>query len=99
MSPDLNPLVSMDALLQERSVSRAARRLCLSRPGLSAALTRLRRHYSDDLLVRVGPTNATPPMPGCVAWPHGPSGLLRDPPGPNRGRNTDGTLAFHSFRP
>ncbi|MGW4026625.1 LysR family transcriptional regulator, partial [Streptomyces sp. NPDC005009] len=37
MSPDLNLLVSMDALLQERSVTRAAQRLGLSQPSLSAA--------------------------------------------------------------
>jgi DNA-binding transcriptional LysR family regulator len=51
---DLNLLVSLDALLQERSVSRAAVRLGLSQPSLSAALARLRRHFGDDLLARVG---------------------------------------------
>ena len=51
---DLNLLVSLDALLQERSVSRAALRLGLSQPSLSAALARLRRHFRDDLLDRVG---------------------------------------------
>src|SRR5215470_13569291 len=51
---DLNLLVSLDALLAERSVSRAALRLGLSQPSLSAALARLRRHFRDDLLVRVG---------------------------------------------
>ncbi len=51
---DLNLLVSLDALLQERSVSRAAARLGLSQPSLSASLARLRRHFRDDLLTRVG---------------------------------------------
>src|SRR5205814_427143 len=51
---DLNLLVSLDALLQERSVSRAAVRLGLSQPSLSASLARLRRHFGDDLLDRVG---------------------------------------------
>src|SRR5271166_904634 len=51
---DLNLLVSLDALLQERSVSRAAARLGLSQPSLSASLARLRRHFRDDLLDRVG---------------------------------------------
>src|ERR1051326_7662721 len=51
---DLNLLVSLDALLQERSVSRAAIRLGLSQPALSASLARLRRHFGDDLLARVG---------------------------------------------
>lgn len=51
---DLNLLVSLDALLQERSVTRAAQRLGLSQPSLSASLARLRRHFGDELLTRVG---------------------------------------------
>ncbi|GGM94814.1 LysR family transcriptional regulator [Lentzea pudingi] len=51
---DLNLLVALDALLQERSVTRAAARLGLTQPTLSASLARLRRHFRDDLLVRVG---------------------------------------------
>lgn len=51
---DLNLLTSLDALLTERSVSRAAQRLQLSQPSLSAALARLRTHYNDPLLVRRG---------------------------------------------
>lgn len=51
---DLNLLVSLDALLQERSVSRAAARLGLSQPALSASLARLRRHFGDELLARTG---------------------------------------------
>ena len=52
--PDLSLLPALDALLHERSVSKAAQRLGLSQPSLSAALARLRRHYDDRLLVRVG---------------------------------------------
>jgi DNA-binding transcriptional LysR family regulator len=51
---DLNLLVSLHILLEERSVSRAARRLELSQPALSAALAKLRVIFGDDLLVRVG---------------------------------------------
>jgi DNA-binding transcriptional LysR family regulator len=51
---DLNLLVSLDALLRERSVTRAAAGLGLSQPTLSTALSRLRRHFDDELLVRVG---------------------------------------------
>lgn len=51
---DLNLLVSLEALLQERSVTHAATSLGLSQPALSAALARLRRHFRDDLLTRVG---------------------------------------------
>ena len=53
-SLDLNLLVSLDALLQERSVTRAAARMGLSQPALSASLARLRRHFGDELLSRVG---------------------------------------------
>ena len=51
---DLNLLVSLDALLQHKSVTKAAQQLGLSQPALSAALSRLRRHFNDDLLYRVG---------------------------------------------
>ncbi|UUU36610.1 LysR family transcriptional regulator [Streptomyces sp. CA-210063] len=59
---DLNLLVPLDALLQERSVTRAAQRLGLSQPTVSAALARLRRHFGDDLLTRVGNTYELTPL-------------------------------------
>lgn len=51
---DLNLLVSLDALLTERSVTRAAERLRLSQPALSASLARLRTHFNDPILARRG---------------------------------------------
>lgn len=51
---DLNLLVALDALLTERSVTRAAERLQLSQPALSAALARLRNHFGDPILARRG---------------------------------------------
>jgi DNA-binding transcriptional LysR family regulator len=51
---DLNLLVSLDALLHQRSVTRAAGQLGLSQPALSASLAKLRRHFGDELLTRVG---------------------------------------------
>jgi LysR family nod box-dependent transcriptional activator len=51
---DLNLLVSLDALLTERSVTRAAERLRLSQPALSASLSRLRIHFGDPILARRG---------------------------------------------
>jgi DNA-binding transcriptional LysR family regulator len=51
---DLNLLVALDALLTERSVTRAAERLQLSQPALSAALSRLRQHFADPILARRG---------------------------------------------
>lgn len=49
---DLNLLVPLQALLQERSVTRAAQRVGLSQPACSSALKRLRNHYQDPLLIR-----------------------------------------------
>ncbi len=49
---DLNLLVALDALLAERSVSRAAVRLHLSQPAASALLARLRELFGDPLLLR-----------------------------------------------
>jgi DNA-binding transcriptional LysR family regulator len=51
---DLNLLVALDALLTERSVTRAAQRLHLSQPALSASLARLRTHFGDPILARRG---------------------------------------------
>jgi DNA-binding transcriptional LysR family regulator len=51
---DLNLLLALDALLTERNVTRAAERLGLSQPAVSAALGRLRRHFGDELLLRTG---------------------------------------------
>lgn len=51
---DLNLLVALDVLLTERSVSRAADRLCLSQSATSSALGRLREYFDDELLVVKG---------------------------------------------
>ena len=52
--PDLNLLVTLDVLLAENSVARAARRLQLSPSAMSRALARLREATGDPLLVRAG---------------------------------------------
>ena len=52
--PDLNLLVTLDALLTEGNVARAARRLHLSPSAMSRALARLRETTGDPLLVRAG---------------------------------------------
>ncbi|HET6159882.1 MAG TPA: LysR family transcriptional regulator [Dongiaceae bacterium] len=52
--PDLNLLVTLDVLLAEGSVARAARRLRLSSSAMSRALARLRAATGDPLLVRAG---------------------------------------------
>src|ERR1700730_1381768 len=52
--PDLNLLVTLDVLLAEGSVARAAQRLRLSPSAMSRALARLRQTTGDPLLVRAG---------------------------------------------
>ena len=49
---DLNLLLVFEALLDERNVSRAARRLALSQPATSNALARLRTAMGDPLFTR-----------------------------------------------
>lgn len=51
---DLNLLLALDALLVERNVTRAAGRLCIGQPAMSASLARLRKHFDDPLLARDG---------------------------------------------
>src|SRR5262245_23112730 len=52
--PDLNLLVTLDVLLAEGSVARAAKRLQLSPSAMSRTLARLREATGDPLLVRAG---------------------------------------------
>jgi LysR family nod box-dependent transcriptional activator len=59
---DLNLLVALDALLTERSVTRAAERLHLSQPALSASLARLRTHFNDPILARRGNSYELTPL-------------------------------------
>jgi len=49
---DLNLLVVFDAIMRDRSVTRAGQRLGLSQPAMSHALTRLRHILKDELFVR-----------------------------------------------
>lgn len=51
---DLNLLVAFEALLEERSVTRAARRLNVTQSAMSASLKRLRESFQDELLVMHG---------------------------------------------
>lgn len=49
---DLNLLKTLDVLLDERNVTRAAQRLALTQPAVSGMLTRLRDSFDDPLFVR-----------------------------------------------
>lgn len=66
---DLNLLVALDALLDERSVTRAADRLGLSQPGMSNTLARLRKLVGDPLLVREGLTLVPTPRAESLRQP------------------------------
>jgi DNA-binding transcriptional LysR family regulator len=65
---DLNLLVALDILIAERSVTRAADRLCITQSAASATLARLRELFNDPLLVKQGrDLIATPVAQGLVA--------------------------------
>ncbi len=66
---DLNLLVALNVLLEERNVTVAARRLHLSQSALSGALARLRDYFNDDLLVPVGRLMVPTPRAESLAEP------------------------------
>jgi LysR family transcriptional regulator, nod-box dependent transcriptional activator len=66
---DLNLLVALDALLAERSVTKAGERLHLSQPAMSGILSRLRHSFGDELLVRVGRNLEPTAFAGDLAAP------------------------------
>ena len=68
-SLDLNLLVSLEALLTEAHVGRAAHRVGLSQPAMSHALRRLRELLEDPLLVRVGTRMELTPRAGTLHAP------------------------------
>jgi DNA-binding transcriptional LysR family regulator len=51
---DANLLLPLHALLQERNLTYAGDRISMSQSTMSGALTRLRKHFDDELLVRTG---------------------------------------------
>lgn len=66
---DLNLLVALDALIDERSVSAAAERLCLSQSAMSGALGRLRDFFEDELLISAGRRMVLSPRAEALADP------------------------------
>lgn len=66
---DLNLLVVFDSLLEERSVSAAAKRLGLSQSATSHALQRLRAQFDDPLFVRVKSGMVPTPRAEQIAAP------------------------------
>jgi DNA-binding transcriptional LysR family regulator len=69
-SVDLNLLVSLDLLLEERSIRAAARRAGVTPSAMSHTLARLRAAFGDELLVRAGrgllPTRRAEDLAGPV---------------------------------
>jgi DNA-binding transcriptional LysR family regulator len=59
---DLNLLKVLDVLLHEHSVTRAAERLSLTQPTVSASLSRLRVLFDDELLIKTGRTMRPTPF-------------------------------------
>ena len=51
---DLNLLVALHALLDEKNITQAGKRVHLTQSAMSGALARLRQYFGDDLLVQVG---------------------------------------------
>lgn len=66
---DLNLLVVLDALLEERNVTRTGDRLHIGQPAVSAALKRLRDYFEDDLLVQTGRRLEPTPLAESLAAP------------------------------
>jgi LysR family nod box-dependent transcriptional activator len=66
---DLNLLIALDALLSEKNVTRAAERMNISQPGMSAALQKLRSHFADELLERIGRRLELTPRAKALAAP------------------------------
>ncbi|MGW3825129.1 LysR family transcriptional regulator [Streptomyces sp. NPDC005071] len=64
---NLDLLVTLRALLRERNVTRAARNLGVTQPAVSASLSRLRRHFADELLVRVQGAYVLTPLAAQLA--------------------------------
>src|ERR1051325_131795 len=66
---DLNLLVTLDALLSERNVTRAGLRMNLSQSAMSGALGRLREFFEDELLVPMGRTMVLTPLAEDLVQP------------------------------
>lgn len=72
---DLNLLVAFEAMLDERSVTGAARRVGIGQPSMSDALRRLRLMFRDELFVRAA--GAMQPTPKALRAAPGLQAALR----------------------
>ena len=68
-SIDMNLLVVFDAMIEHRSVTRAAEAIGLSQPAMSAAVSRLRGWFDDPLFVKTGAEMKATPRALALAKP------------------------------
>jgi LysR family transcriptional regulator, nod-box dependent transcriptional activator len=66
---DLNLLVALDALLLERNITQAGKRIHLGQSAMSSALSRLREYFGDELLTQVGRRMIRTPLGESLAEP------------------------------
>jgi len=64
---DLNLLVALDALLTERNITEAGKRVFLTQSAMSGALARLREYFGDELLVQMGRRMVPTPLAETLA--------------------------------
>jgi DNA-binding transcriptional LysR family regulator len=85
---DLNLLYVFDAVIAERNVTRASRRLAMTQPAVSNAIRRLRAVFDDELFLRV-PGGIQPTQKALEIWPEVHESLMR----------LDALLSPPKFRP
>ena len=66
---DLNLLIVLDVLLEERNVTKASERLHIGQSAASGALARLREYFGDELLVKIGRRLALTPLAETLIGP------------------------------
>lgn len=93
---DLNLLVALEALLEERSVTKAGQRIGLAQPSMSNVLARLRELFEDDLFVRT-PGGMVPTPRTLEMAPHVAEALSHIRQVLNRGDNFNPATTDRSF--
>src|ERR1700739_441773 len=94
---DLNLMVALKALLEEGNGTRAGGKIGKSQPAMSTALARLRRHYQDELLVRVGRDHELTPFAKALL-PSVQQAMLGVELAVDRGQRFDPATSEHAFR-
>ncbi len=106
---DLNLLVVLDALLEERNVTRTGERLCIGQSAVSAALKRLRDYFEDELLVATGRRLEPTPLALSLVAPVRDTllrararrfrcGRVSTPPAPRTGSSSALPTTFSAWR-